>query len=340
MCAQVKFVPVTSSLWLRDKKQAFTTVVDEQYNPLERFDTDAGKMQVQLVELREVLPQALRSKMAEMEKNGLADEFRAGMCDQRSNISHRVRRTAGPAIFDCSDEDLMSSASRMKDELRRQIGWTTDKKYDPWVVEILHKDFRGEFDIDTIFLNPKLHLVFAALIRGPSAVPLLKAGKPPIVHAETNDQIWGLQHTTPGAIATSAIAASARFGLSADDSLRENGTVTGINWAADHELYVKYLTTGLEKRKASVFNIFRVWDDIFFPGRGAGLGGRADNGEGGSVVDVMAALNADADVEKTAGGDGPAAGGEEPANDEHEAGGGHGEADAGGGGGRRRQRKN
>ncbi|KAJ7710606.1 hypothetical protein B0H17DRAFT_893343, partial [Mycena rosella] len=299
---------VTNSLWLCDKKQAFTTVVDEQYNHLERFDTDAGKVQRQLVELREALPQALQNKMEDMEKNVSVRDERTTLQYFQSSPS-RCR----PAIFDCSAEDLISSAFRIKVELRRQIGWTADEKYDPWVIEILYKDFRGKFDIDTIFLNPKLHLpcstsavthqVFAAIIRGPSAVALLKAGKPPIVHAETNDQIWGLQHTTPGDIA-------ARFGLSADDSLRENSTVTGINWAADHELYVKYLTTGLEKRKASVSNIFRVWDDIFFPGRGAGLGGRVDDGGGDSVTGVMAALNADADVEEeTGGGDEPGASG-------------------------------
>ncbi|KAJ7120387.1 hypothetical protein C8R44DRAFT_877817 [Mycena epipterygia] len=193
---------VTKSLWLRNKKHAFTTAIDDTYNPLERFDTDASKIQGQLVDLLETLPVPQR-KMKDMERNGMADA-------------------------------------------------------------ILHKDFHGAFVIDIVFLNPKLHLVFGTIVRGVSAVPLLKAGKSPTVHAETNDQIWGLQHTTPGDIASSAIAA--RFAVSADDSLRENSTATGINWAADHEMYVKYLTTGIEKRKASVLKIFRVWNEIFFPG--------------------------------------------------------------------------
>ncbi|KAJ7140985.1 hypothetical protein C8R44DRAFT_604498 [Mycena epipterygia] len=189
-------------------------------------------------------------------------QFRGGISDQRSNISTRVRRTAGLQIFDCTAQYLLTSRSR-KDAFWGQIGWIPDEsiagggKYNPWVVEIL--DFHGAFDIDTVFLNPKLHLVFGAIVHGVSAVPLLKAGKSPTVHVETNDQIWGLQHTTPGDIASSAIAA--RFTLSADDSLRKNGTATGINWAADHEIrimtmYVKYLTVGIEKRKASVLKIF------------------------------------------------------------------------------------
>lgn len=67
-----KFV-VTKMFWLRDKKHAFTTKVDESYNHLERFETDEGKIQGQLADLREILPEALRSKMRKMEKNGLAD---------------------------------------------------------------------------------------------------------------------------------------------------------------------------------------------------------------------------------------------------------------------------
>jgi hypothetical protein len=88
--------------------------------------------------------------------------------------------------------------------------------------------------------------------------------------------------------------------LSADDQLRENGTITGINWAAYHETYLNYLTTGLEKRKASVLKIFRTWDDIFFPGRGAGLGGRIADGGEASTANVMDALNADVEEEPDA----------------------------------------
>lgn len=50
-------------------------------------------------------------------------------------------------------------------------------------------------------------------MRGPSAVALLKDHKNPIVQAETNDQIWGLQSegTTAGDIATSVIAVRVIF---------------------------------------------------------------------------------------------------------------------------------
>lgn len=84
--------------------------------------------------------------------------------------------------------------------------------------------------------------------------------------------------------------------MSADDQLSETGTVTGIKWAEDHEKYVKYLTSGLEERRASVLKIFRIWDDIFFPGRGPGLGGRPT--EEDSTADAMDALRADDEEEE------------------------------------------
>ncbi|KAJ7863762.1 hypothetical protein B0H14DRAFT_2348812, partial [Mycena olivaceomarginata] len=306
---------VTRMLWLCDKKRAFTLKADNVYNPLERFKTDSTKMQGQLADLRNILPEALHDKMEDIEENGLADEFRAGMGEQRSQISTCIRHTSGPEIFDCTSQDLLSSNSRSMDQFREQIGWIRDDdapgggRYNPWVCALLHKDFRGTFDIDTAFLNPKLFLVhiqhfllviFASIVRRPSAVGLLKDHKNPVVQAETNDQIWGLQSegTTAGDIAASVVVG--RFSLSADDSLRENGKVTGINWAADYKLYLKYLTTGLEKRKTSVLKIFRVWDDIFFPGR-SDASGRAEN-NGGSTVDAMDLLNANAEEEPEDGG--------------------------------------
>ncbi|KAJ7808309.1 hypothetical protein B0H14DRAFT_2608992 [Mycena olivaceomarginata] len=70
------------------------------------------------------------------------------------------------------------------------------------------------------------------------------------------------------------------FAPPADNSLRKNG---------------KYLTTGLEKRKVSVLSIFRVWDNIFFPGR-SNVSARAENDRGG-MVDAMDLLNAEKEPE-------------------------------------------
>lgn len=84
--------------------------------------------------------------------------------------------------------------------------------------------------------------------------------------------------------------------MSADDSLRPHGAQTGIDWQADLEKYINYLQSGLDKRKASVLTIFRMWDEIFFPASDTGLGGKASDNDGERrMQDVMELLNADDD---------------------------------------------
>lgn len=56
-----------------------------------------------------------------------------------------------------------------------------------------------------------------------------------------------------------------------------------------------YLLQGLQQRKASVLNIFRVWDETFFPMTNTSLSGCRDqisNNER-STRDALDALNAD-----------------------------------------------
>ena len=81
------------------------------------------------------------------------------MGTQRSNTSTRIRKIAGHAIFQCPGSDLISSTKRAE-LFRNKIGWVDDGNgkghYDPLSVEVLHKDYHGRFDVDTIFLNPIL----------------------------------------------------------------------------------------------------------------------------------------------------------------------------------------
>ncbi|KAJ7336330.1 hypothetical protein DFH08DRAFT_813548 [Mycena albidolilacea] len=142
---------------------------------------------------------------------------------------------------------------------------------------------------------PAIHVVWTSsvsrLARSATTTPLVAVG-------QNERPNLGLQSegTTAGDIAASVIAiyffaaeqVQGCFALSADDSLRENGKVTGINWAANYELYLKYLTTGLEKCKTSVLKIFSTCG--------------AEN-NGGSTVDAMDLLNADAEEEPEDGGE-------------------------------------
>jgi hypothetical protein len=60
-------------LWLYGKKHAFTTLVDDNYNDLKCFETEADKIQGQLADLHVVLSLLLGKKLDMMEKDGLAD---------------------------------------------------------------------------------------------------------------------------------------------------------------------------------------------------------------------------------------------------------------------------
>jgi len=78
------------------------------------------------------------------------------MSQQRSNGSSRVR-SAGPTIFNCLPDDFMAAETRRL-MFRELIGWTEvdgQGVYQP-LAPILYKNYAGQHDRDTIFLNPIL----------------------------------------------------------------------------------------------------------------------------------------------------------------------------------------
>jgi len=81
------------------------------------------------------------------------------MMIQRSNTSTRIRRQAGPSVFDCLASDLHSPQVRYE-KFRERIGWVMRENgsagYETWAVDILHKDYQDSFDINRVFLNPVL----------------------------------------------------------------------------------------------------------------------------------------------------------------------------------------
>jgi hypothetical protein len=68
---------------------------------------------------------------------------------------------------------------------------------------------------------------------------------------------------------------------SVDDTFGPTGAVSGIEWQEDFEYYLQLLTEGLQKKKPSILNIFRVWDRKFYPNSEDGLAHSVDpNDEG------------------------------------------------------------
>lgn len=133
---------------------------------------------------------------------------------------------------------------------------------------------------------------------------------------ETVSKLWGLTRTTPGAIAASAMLVrentspatisnhslltfklQGRWALSKDEYLQMKGTATGIDWHLEYECYLQYLHKGLRQHKASVINIFRVWDKTLFPHTDNSLSGRRVHFTTTmeATRDALDALNADAE---------------------------------------------
>ncbi|KAJ7853017.1 hypothetical protein B0H14DRAFT_2354529 [Mycena olivaceomarginata] len=261
-----KFV-ITKMMWISDLAHTVNTDVNDQYNPLERFENRGSKIQGELADLLDILP-------AKFHGDVMRSDW---LIKLRSNSAGRVRPQCGTKIFDCTAADL-----------------ATPESATIFNVEILHKHYNGSLDVDTVFRGPKLHLVFACVTRGPAAGKAMKiTGTPTQATGKCVAQLWGLRHSTPGSIAACAILA--RWAVSADIELTPRGAETGINWQADLEKYIKYLQNGLDKRKASVLRIFREWDEIFSPDTDSSLGA---NGNGGGdaekqMQDAMDLLNAD-----------------------------------------------
>ena len=122
--------------------------------------------------------------------------------------------------------------------------------------------------------------MFAVIIHGPSAINTLLMGGTGFLQGETMVSMLGLTHTTPGAIAGTCVIVShsippsahsstilelAHLALSADNCLQAQGQEMRINYQDDYDHYLQLLIDGLDKCKKSIFNIFWVWDQTFFP---------------------------------------------------------------------------
>ncbi|KAF7967342.1 hypothetical protein HWV62_34675 [Athelia sp. TMB] len=293
-------------LWLRMGAKTFSEQVDPEYSPLDRFDNTKGKVQGELSDLLELLPPQLQSAEC-MASSWLRRQFIEEMGVQRSNTAYRLRRQCGPSIFNCSAQDLALAIQRDK-LFRERNGWLESAgsegdgsgEYSTWDVALLHDDtYQGKFDRKSIFLNPILLRIFAALVRGPSAVEAMLAGLPVVAKGETMATKLGLTRTTAGAIAGCAVLA--RWVVSPDGTLQSKGLISSINYQKLFDTYLKYLLTGLDTKKATVNKIFQVWDQAIFPatadtGLGAGCAGsNAEQDE--AEAEVFADLADDETVE-------------------------------------------
>ncbi|KAJ6528490.1 hypothetical protein B0H19DRAFT_1243025 [Mycena capillaripes] len=157
---ETKEVKNLAQLWIPDLQKTVNTKVDDQYNPLERFENVASMVQGELADLLETLPEKFHGEV--MRSEWFVKEFHTAMGTQHSNAAGRLRRECGPEIFDCTAADLSTSEAR-RDKFHEQIGYVEDAEgkphYEAFNVDLLHKDYNGSYNIKTVFRSPALHLV-------------------------------------------------------------------------------------------------------------------------------------------------------------------------------------
>lgn len=85
-------------------------------------------------------------------------QFLKGLKTERYNTASRIRNHCA-AILQVPEVDLMDAEVR-KIKFRDRIGWVNSESgggsYSTVDVEILHKDYSGEYSLPSIFLNPIL----------------------------------------------------------------------------------------------------------------------------------------------------------------------------------------
>jgi hypothetical protein len=90
----------------------------------------------------------------------------------------------------------------------------------------------------------------------------------------------------------------ARWALSGDDTLQDVGSHTGINYFNDFEEYLTILETGLRRKKKSVLNIIKEWDEKIFPNSESSLVKGKKKDEGSGLRKAMDLLDADSEEEE------------------------------------------
>ena len=75
------------------------------------------------------------------------------------------------------------------------------------------------------------------------------------------------------------------------------GSCTGINYFNNFEEYLTILETSLRRKKKSVLNIIKVWDEKIFPNSKSSLVKGKKKDEGSGLKKAMDLLEADSEEE-------------------------------------------
>ncbi|KAJ7574851.1 hypothetical protein C8J56DRAFT_901783 [Mycena floridula] len=263
-----KFV-ILYNMWLLKREETFQEELDDEYDPAERFANERNCVQGQLRDLIDCIPPNFHS---EMDNLCYAKTFVQEMGQQLWNTVGRLRQAATVAVFSDYAKSMGSSEDRVN--LCDVIGYKEDTKtWSVFDVEVLYGEYTaGEVDVNEIFRGPILKKVFCALIRGPRGPIGLLEGKSVKPSTPIMETIHNIHHTTPGAIAASAVLA--RWSMSPDVQLKSPGDRTGINYQADFDECLSLILRGMARNKRWVKRLFADWDSVLFPLHPSKYGGK------------------------------------------------------------------
>ncbi|KAF7345919.1 hypothetical protein MVEN_01614200 [Mycena venus] len=285
-----------------DLEAFFKTTLDDDYDAELRFAADDPEhdeheeRQGQLRELRDILPNDL---LPFLTSSWMAKAFDDGMHSQCSSTVTRLRHAALSHIvagFKVNNKKV--KASKLSSSEVRQhlfavpIGWSEDKgKYAYWDILFLHGNESETLDFNEVFRHALLLKIFVSSIRGPTSADGVMEKRSQHPKAITMQRIFNIKHTTPGAIAGSAVWTIWLF--SADTMFGRIGDVTGINYYHRYNEYLAKILEGLRRRQQWARELFLFWDSHVFPEtNGSNFGGGVQE----DAEDVRAELAAATDV--------------------------------------------
>ncbi|KAJ7261680.1 hypothetical protein C8J57DRAFT_1634782 [Mycena rebaudengoi] len=258
------------------------TEEDPTFGEDTEFDSEVSRIQGQLRDVIALLPADAR---AIREQEWIASAFGDGMNNKRSTIVTRLRHESLAVILanvTFSDgegakvEDFEASSSRFN-TFSRRIGYqpaTADAAafYSILKAEVLFADYDGTMDVNKIFRGRLLLNIYACIIRGPQGAKGLFDGNSKLPAAKVTQRIHGIKYTTPAAIASSSVWAI--WLLSSDTQLSSGGEgdETHIDYNFYYQTFLRQICDGLRDKAEWAVELFRFWDDVFFPNTEDSLG--------------------------------------------------------------------
>ncbi|KAJ7204967.1 hypothetical protein GGX14DRAFT_569116 [Mycena pura] len=307
---------LTKGLWFTaGVERTLKMKLDTTYDERKRFDNHKNKLQGDLRDALDVLPEQYKEH-AHRKKAYIVDKFNYALNRQRQHTTRRIRNDIGPVFTTHIDEvkdviDLLDATTRG--------GWTAliggkadthgNMDYSVYDAPVLHSDKATSLNPQTFLYAKVLMHVAAGFLYGPTRAIFLATKKNTASANSCMVDIHHLDHTTPGIIANAVVITM--YSLSADTALRQKGPQTGINWHQVHQTVLEYLLKGLRDRRQCIVELFRAWDDELFPetessmGQARGIAGAIgdERRKGLEALDAMSVVQDEGDSDPVGGDD-------------------------------------